>query len=463
MAKTYSPRIVALISGCLFFMEQLDGTILATSLPQIASSLHVDPVLTSVALTAYIVGLAIFIPASGALADRFGTRTVMIFANLIFTTSSFLCASSHSLIFLSIMRVIQGIGGALMVPVGRLTVVRQTPDHDLVRVMTWMMLPATVGPLMGPIIGGFITTQLSWRWNFYINIPIGIIGFFLTLRFIPQIKSEKPYPFDMKGMCLAGGGMAILSLFAEFFSHDTGTILLNITLLMIGLFLLIRYVRHARHTQKPLINLKLLDIPTFRVSLYSGALSRVALGSFPFLFPSFLEIIAHETPEQAGLVIFFAPLGNILTRPFVPAVLKKWGFRTTLSSNGIALGAIFLVLAYCCIKNLLAPLPFILFVGGMIQSIQFSAYNTIAYADVSKTGMSSATSFYDTMKQIMLSVGICTAATVLTILKHSHHVATLTNIDFAIAFCVTGTISFLATPICLSLSKDAGAAVSGHR
>lgn len=290
MPRPTKAQFTALIVASMMFMEQLDGTILATALPSIANSLHVDTVATSVALTSYIIGLAIFIPASGALADRLGSRSVLMVAICIFVTSSLLCAQANSLPFLACMRTLQGIGGALMVPIGRLVIIRSTPRDQLVRTMTWMMLPATLGPLLGPVVGGFITTWFSWRWNFYLNIPIGLIGLGLTWRFIPQIYEPSPPPFDLKGMVLAGGGLALLSVFAELFSHAEGSVTLRLIMLGAGSLLMAIYCIHAFRVPAPLLDFRLMRIPTFRISVFAGAASRVAVGSLPFLMPSFLQI-----------------------------------------------------------------------------------------------------------------------------------------------------------------------------
>ena len=457
------PHLIALIVASMFFMEQLDGTILATALPSIANSLHVDTVSTSVALTSYIIGLAIFIPASGALADRLGSRTVLTGAIIMFVACSVLCASATNLIFLACMRTLQGIGGALMVPVGRLVVLRGTAREDLVRTMTWMMLPATLGPLMGPVVGGFITTYLSWRWNFYLNIPVGLVGLLLTRRFIPNVRTPNPPPFDLKGMVLAGGGLAILSVAAELFSHGEGGGILVLGLLTGGSCLVGLYGLHAGRTDAPLLDFSLFRVPTFAISVLGGAASRVAVGSLPFLFPTFLQIGAGLNAAQSGAITFIAPLGAIAMRPFVPAMLARWGFRRVLIANGFSASILFALIAGYRQGQPLWTLSLILFVAGMAQATQFSAYNTIAYADISSQRMSAATSLYSTLQQLMLSVGICTAAGTLTLMHLLYQHATPTRHDFSIAFLVTGAISMLAVPAAACLSPHAGASMSGNK
>ncbi len=462
MPSPTSTQLTALIVGSMFFMEQLDGTILATALPAIAHSLHVDTVATSVALTSYIIGLAIFIPASGALADRLGSRTILMLAICIFVGSSIFCGRAHSLLFLAAMRTIQGIGGALMVPVGRLAVIRSTPRDQLVRTMTWMMLPATLGPLMGPVVGGYITTWLSWRWNFYLNIPVGVIGLFLTYRYIPEVREPTPPAFDVKGLFLAGGGLAILSVFAELFSHGSGSPLLVSCFLGVGLVLLGIYAYHAGRTSFPLLDLRLMRVQTFRISVFGGAASRIAVGSLPFLLPSFLQIGAGLSAAQSGLVTFVAPIGAIAMRPFVPALLKRWGFRTILMANGSSAALVFALIAAFRPSYPLWLLSVVLMLAGAAQSLQFSAYNTVAYADIPADRMSAATSLYSTMQQIMLSAGICIAAGTLTILSKLHHNTPANMTDYALGFVVTGAISLFAVPLCATLSPSAGASMSGN-
>lgn len=457
------PHLIALIVASMFFMEQLDGTILSTALPSIAHSLHVDTVSTSIALTSYIIGLAIFIPPSGALADRLGSRTVLTGAIIMFVTCSVLCGLASNLLFLACMRTLQGIGGALMVPVGRLVVLRGTAQEDLVRTMTWMMLPATLGPLLGPVVGGFITTYFSWRWTFYLNVPVGILGLLLTRRFIPNTRPANPPPFDLKGMALAGCSLAILSIAAELFSHGEGSAGLLLTMLAAGGSLMGLYVLHAGHTKTPLLDLSLFRVPTFCISVLGGAASRVAVGALPFLFPTFLQVGYSLSAAQSGVITFVAPMGAILMRPFVPAALARWGFRRVLMFNGFSAAILFALIANFHRGQPLWTLSLILFVAGMAQAMQFSAYNTIAYADIPASKMSAATSLYSTLQQLMLSLGICTAAGTLTATHILRQHPTPTLNDFSIAFIVTGALSMLAVPAAACLSPQAGARMSGNK
>ncbi|MCH4090110.1 MFS transporter [Acetobacter sp.] len=455
-------QIIALTISSLLFMEQLDGTILATALPAIASSLHVDPVAASVALTSYIVGLAIFIPVSGAVADRFGSRTTLMVAITLFIVCSILCGQATSLPVLALGRMVQGVGGALMMPVGRLVLLRSVAKSELLKTMTWMMMPATLGPMFGPVLGGFITTLLSWRWNFYINVPVGLLGLYLTWKHIPQLQEKRTHPFDWPGMGLAGGGLALLSFSAEMISHNTKPYWLSVILLVAGACLFLGYFRHMKRYPNPVLDFRLMEVPTFRLSVLSGAASRLAAGSFPFLLPAFLQIGFGLNPAQSGMVVFAAPIGALCSRVYVPRLFQRFGFRTVMMTTGwggaLAFGAI-----ACFQKDWpLWTLTLVLLASGAVQAIQFSAYNSIAYADLPEERMSSATSFYSTFQQMMLSAGICVAALAVTVSRAVQDHPQAVAADFRVGFLVVGALTCLAVPLAGLLRPDAGASVSGH-
>lgn len=458
-------QIIALTISSFLFMEQLDGTILATALPSIAASLHVDPVAASVALTSYIVGLAIFIPASGAVADRFGSRTTLLVAIGLFMSCSLLCGQADSLPVLAFGRMMQGVGGALMVPVGRLVLLRSVAKSELLKTMTWMMMPATLGPMLGPVVGGFITEFLSWRWNFYINVPFGFLGLFMTWKHIPQFRpraqDEHAHPFDLRGMCLAGGGLALLSFGAEMVSHNTRPYWLSISLMGAGASLFLAYLQHMKTCPFPVLDFRLMRVPTFRVSVFSGAASRLAVGALPFLMPALLQIGMGLDPVRSGLIVFAAPIGAMCIRPYVPVIFRRFGFRRVMMTLGWGAGATFALIACFPIGWPYWILTVILLLSGIVQATQFSAYNAIAYADLSEDRMSVATSFYSTFQQIMLSLGICVAALGVTVSRVAHHHAGAQIVDFRMGFLLVGGLSCLAVPLAARLSPDAGASVSG--
>ncbi|GBR10816.1 MFS transporter [Acetobacter oeni] len=456
------PQIIALTVSSLLLMEQLDGTILSTALPSIAQSLHVDPVAASVSLTSYIVGLAIFIPASGAVADEFGSRTTLLGAITIFIFCSVLCGQAVSLPMLAAGRMLQGVGGALMVPVGRLVLLRSVAKSELLGTMMWMMLPATLGPMLGPVLGGFITSAFSWRWTFYINVPVGILGLFMTWRYIPQIREPSGKHFDRIGMLQAGGGLALMSFAAEMISHNTKPYWLSAGLLLAGAGLFATYFRHMKHHPNPLLDFSLLTVPTFRLSVTGGAASRIAVGALPFLLPSLLQIGFGLNPAQSGLVTFAAPIGAIFSRLYVIRLFRRYGFRTLMMLTGSGAAVTFALIAFFRPGWPIWPLTIVLICSGAVQAIQFSAYNSIAYADLPENRMSAATSFYSTFQQVMLSAGICIAALAVTTSRIVFGHTSVTAFDFDAGFLVTGLISLLAIPAAGMLSRNAGAAVSGY-
>ncbi len=444
-------------------MEQLDSTVLTTALPAMAHSFGVDPLHMSAALTSYLLGLAVFIPASGRIADRFGSRTAFRAAIGLFMIGSVLCSQAPSLIFLVLARLLQAAGGAMMVPVGRLVLLRTVPKSEIVSAMFWMLLPATIGPLFGPVVGGFLTTYLSWHWIFYINLPVGLLGIALTTRFIPQLREATHTRFDLRGMMLSGLSLGCVIFGLESASRGSGTLAWTIATLAIGLTGGMLYVLHARRCEHPILDLSLMRVATFRISLLAGSMTRVAAGGAPFLIPSMLQLGFGMTAAQSGLITFTGPLGALSMRLFIRRLLRRYGFRTAMTLNGLTAGI--LMLACACFRPgwpfwLLSTL---LFVMGMAQALQFTAYNTIAYADIPAERMSAATSFYATFQQTTLTFGVCVAAGSLAASRALGDRPGLTLTDFSVGLAVVGIVALMACPIASRLSPDAGSELSGHR
>jgi EmrB/QacA subfamily drug resistance transporter len=409
-----SPRLTALIVASALFMEQLDGTVLATALPTMARSFDVDPLHMNVALTAYLLSLAVFIPASGKAADRFGSRTVFRAAIALFTVGSILCAQAPSLAFLVGARILQGIGGAMMVPVGRLVLLRSVSKADLVAAMAWLMIPATIGPILGPPVGGFIVSYLDWRWIFYINVPIGLLGIVLVTLFIEEVREPGRISLDLIGLLFSGIGLSCLIFGLEMASRGVGSHWLTGGMVAVGIVSGVLYVRHARSHPQPVLDLRLMRIPTFRLSVMCGTLSRIAVGALPFLLPMMLQLGFGMSAARSGLVTFVSSVGSLLMRTVAPKLLRQMGFRNVLIWIGLVAT---LLLAACAGFRPSWPIYLIyavLLIGGFFQSLQFIAYNTIAYADVPRAQMSAATSFYTTFQQLSLTLGIATSAGVLS-------------------------------------------------
>jgi len=456
-------RTVALIIASAMFMEQLDGTILATALPAMAESFDVSPLHMSVALTSYMLSLAVFIPASGAIADRYGSRNVFRAAIALFTVGSILCGLSGNLSLLVLSRLLQGIGGAMMVPVGRLVLLRSVPKSELVSAMSWLLVPALIGPVVGPPLGGFIVTWVSWRWIFYINVPIGLAGMWLATKFIPDIRIPDKVRFDKLGFVLSGVSLSCLVFGLEMASRGATSMAGSTGLMMGGLIVGAIYVWHSKRTTNPILDLSLMRFTTFRLSVIAGSLTRITAGSVPFLLPLMMQLGFGLSAAHSGVITFVSALGAMLMKATAAPVLRWWGFRATLVWNG--------VLSMVCVALCAAFRPewplwiiyVVLLFSGFFQSLQFSAYNTVAYADVPSERFSSATSFYTTFQQLMLSLGICVAAAALhvSVTWHGREHAQLP--DFSVAFLVVTFVSLLAAPVCLLLPKNAGAEMSGHR
>ncbi len=444
------------------FMEQLDATVLTTALPTMARDFGVTAPSMSVALTSYLLSLAIFIPASGRIADRYGSRKVFRAAIVVFVIGSILCAQAPSLPLLVAARAFQGLGGAMMMPVGRLVLLRSVERRDMVSAMSWLLVPALIGPIIGPPVGGLIVTYLDWRWIFYINVPIGILGAVLVTRFIADVRGDRPEPFDASGMLLSGAALCCLFFGFELTSR-AGEGMPALLLLAAGSVFGAIYIGHARRTRDPILDLSLMRLPSFGSAVIAGALTRITQGAHPFLLPLMLQLEFGLSAVQSGTIVIATALGSLVMKAIAPRVLRRFGFRSSLIVNGVIAsggyaicaafrpdwpyGAIFAVLL-CC---------------GFFMSFQFTAYNIVAFDEVPAPRMSAATSFYTTFQQLMLSVGICVAATALQGSMLVRHHASPALQDFSAAFLTVTAISTLATIWNTRFSAGAGAEISGHR
>jgi EmrB/QacA subfamily drug resistance transporter len=455
-------RLTALIVAAALFMEQLDGTVLATALPAMASTFHVGPLHMNVALTSYLLSLAVFIPASGWAADRFGSRTIFRLAIALFTLGSVLCAQSVSLPMLVGSRVLQGLGGAMMMPVGRLVLLRTVARQDLVRAMGWVFVPGLVGPVIGPPLGGFFVTYLSWHWIFYINVPIGVVGFVLVSLFIQEVREDARTPFDWLGFVLSGTALSCLMFGFELLSRGVVSGVQAGAILVVGVVSGAMYVRHAARVAHPVLDLRLMRVPSFSISMWAGSFTRITGGAVPFLLPMMMQLGFGMTAAQSGLITFASAAGAMLMKASAVPILRRFGFRDTLIWNGVLATALVTSTALFRPGWPLWAMYVLIFAGGFFQSLQFTAYNTVAYADIPPGLASSATSFYTTFQQLMLSAGICVAAGVLAISMHAQGHPHAVLGDFSVAWCVVGAITLVASVICTRFERTAGDDMSGR-
>jgi EmrB/QacA subfamily drug resistance transporter len=456
-----SAVLTAFIIATALFMENMDGTVISTSLPAIARDLHQDPIVLKLALTSYMLTLAVFIPASGWVADRFGARTVFCTAIVIFTLGSILCGASSSLPTLIAARVFQGLGGAMMVPVGRLVLLRSIAKSDLVSAMAYLTVPALIGPVAGPPLGGFITTYFHWRWIFWINVPIGVLGVMLSLRFIQNLREEVVPRFDFKGFALSGIGLLSLISGLSMIGRGIAPYWLVAAMIAVGVLSLAAYVRHAGDNEDAILDLKLLRVPTFFAGVAGGLIFRIGIGAMPFLLPLLLQVGFGLTPFESGSLTFATAAGALMMKFTASTALRWFGFRQTLVVNGLISGAF---LAACALFTPSTPhwlLLIVLLAGGFFRSLEFTALNALSYADIEPPRMSRATSFASVSQQMSGAVGVAVAAICVEVIQFGFADSELQARDLSLAFVLVAIVSSLSVLVFAGLKPDAGAAVSG--
>ena len=456
-------RIVPLIVATALFMENMDSTVISTSLPAIARALDTSPLALKLAVTSYLLSLTIFIPASGWTADRFGTRNVFRTAIGVFVLGSIGCAASHSLEQFVLARIVQGAGGAMMTPVGRLILVRSIDKHLLVNAMSLVTIPALIGPICGPPLGGFITTFASWHWIFLINVPIGLVGIALVSRFIPNAYAEQQDPFDVLGFILSGFAIAGLAFGLSALGLEFLPTKIVVALIAAGAVSAMAYVIHAGRTPAPILDLSLLRLPTFRASIFGGFLFRLGIGALPFLLPLLLQVGFKLTPFQSGLITFTAALGAMFMKAAVASVLRRFGYRNVLVYNALISSA-FLAACATFVQGMpFAAMVAILLSGGFFRSLQFTSINTIAYAEIAPAKMSRATSMVAAAQQLSLSTGVAVGALVVEFMVRLRQSTTIGINDFPPAFLFVSLLSASAVLIFARLPRDAGAELSGRK
>jgi EmrB/QacA subfamily drug resistance transporter len=417
-----SKKLLPWLVAVAFFMESLDTTILNTAVPAISEALKVTPLSMKSVLASYTLSLAVFIPISGWMADRFGTRRVFASAIGLFTLGSFLCGISSNIHLLVACRIVQGCGGAMMVPVGRLTLVRTFAKSDLIRAMSFVAIPALIGPMLGPIAGGLIVGYLHWRFIFFVNIPIGLLGLLMVYLHLPDYREEKTNPLDIVGLILFGSGVALLSYSLEIFGEHTLSTGEILGLLIISLALIGGYLLHARRIDFPLLRLSLFRIRTFSIAVSGSFFTRLGIGGVPFLLPLLYQVGLGLTPIQSGLLIMPQALAAMSTKFLLAKILNRIGYRGVLVSNTVILGLLLLLFATIGPNTPIWLIVIQAFCYGAFTSLQYTSMNTLVYADVRDDETSSASSIASTMQQMSISFGVASAGltTALFVPNRSH-------------------------------------------
>ncbi len=466
MQRPRSPIFVTSLIAGAFFMENLDGTIIATALPQMARSFHVGAVNLNIGMTAYLLTLAVFIPISGWVADRFGSRSVFGGAIALFTLASLLCSASHTLTQFTLMRILQGLGGAMMVPVGRLIVLRNTPKEKLTQAIAYITWPGLSALVLGPPIGGFITTYASWHWIFFINLPLGAVAFTLTMLWIENVRSGERHAFDwvtflLAGVATTGMVFGLEKLGGEGVRWQLPTAILAVSAISGALALV--YAR--RHPATSLIDLQSLRRKTYSLSIFGASAFRISISVLPFLLPLMFQISFGLNAFQSGLYLFALFGGDLCMKIFVIQVLRRFGFRRILMVNGMATAVSMAICAMLSPATPVAVIVAVLFLHGACRSMQFTCLTTLAYVEIPPAHMSRANGFLSAVMQLTMGVGIAVGAITLRLAAHAHgHSASLPQLrDFHAAFFVMALVSVAVVFDAAGLAPHAGAQTSGHR
>lgn len=456
-------RITAAIVASALFMQNLDSAAVVTALPAMARDLNEEPTRLGVAVTSYLVALTVCIPVSGYIADRFGAKRVFLVAIALFGAASAACGFAGNLSELVMARVLQGIAGAMMVPVGRLLLLSGIRKDEMLTAMTWLTMPAMLGPIMGPPLGGLLTDVFGWRSVFWINLPVALFGFIMVAWKITPLRRTDPGPPDLRGLALVGSALAAFMAGVETIGRGMVPPWWPEVLLGAGVMLGALAIRHCMRVPKPALDLGLLRIATFRHATVAGSLFRAGAGGVPFLVPMLLQIGFGWGATEAGLVTFATAIGAFAMKPLTRPILRRFGFRTVLIGNGV-LAALGVAIAAAFTPGWPIPLIFAaLAFGGLFRSLQFTALNTLAFSDLPREKLSAGTSFYGTAQQLPPAFGIVLATASLEVSRHISGHEVLQPSDFTAAFLIAALAVLCASPMFARLPRDAGAEVSGKR
>ncbi|EQB9298962.1 MFS transporter [Klebsiella pneumoniae] len=453
----------ALLVAGAFFMEFLDGTVIATALPDMARDFGVTAVELNIGISAYLITLAVLIPASGWIADRFGARAIFTLALAIFTLASVFCGLSTEVHIFVAMRILQGVGGALMVPVGRLAVLRTTPKHQLIKAIATLTWPALVAPIIGPPLGGFITRYASWHWIFFINVPLGLAAIILSLRIIPDIRETERRSFDLSGFITTSVAMVSLVTAMERLGDRQPQIWPTLALAALGFGCLLYSIRHFRRAAAPMVRLDALQVPTFRVTMYGGSLFRASISAVPFLLPLLFQVGFGMDPFHSGLLVLAVFVGNLTIKPATTPLIRWLGFRRLLLINDALNVCSLLACALLTPQTPVWAIMLILYLGGVFRSIQFTGVSTLAFADVPAAQMSDANTLFSTASQLAVGLGITLGAIGIRLGEQVGdwlHLTELPGISFRLSFVFIALICLVGMIDSLHLAKTAGSSVS---
>ena len=456
----------ALLVAGAFFMEFLDGTVIATALPDMARDFGVTAVELNIGISAYLITLAVLIPASGWIADRFGARAIFTLALAIFTLASVFCGLSTEVHIFVAMRILQGVGGALMVPVGRLAVLRTTPKHQLIKAIATLTWPALVAPIIGPPLGGFITRYASWHWIFFINVPLGLAAIILSLRIIPDIRETERRSFDLSGFITTSVAMVSLVTAMERLGDRQPQIWPTLALAALGFGCLLYSIRHFRRAAAPMVRLDALQVPTFRVTMYGGSLFRASISAVPFLLPLLFQVGFGMDPFHSGLLVLAVFVGNLTIKPATTPLIRWLGFRRLLLINGALNVCSLLACALLTPQTPVWAIMLILYLGGVFRSIQFTGVSTLAFADVPAAQMSDANTLFSTASQLAVGLGITLGAIGIRLGEQVGdwlHLTELPGISFRLSFVFIALICLVGMIDSLHLAKTAGSSVSAKK
>ena len=453
--------LVPLVVACAMVMESLDQTIITTSIPQMGESLGENPLRLNVAITSYLLSLAVFIPVSGWIADRFGARSVFCTAMAVFTLGSALCGAADSLWMLVLMRILQGLGGALMTPVGRLVLLKSFPKSELVTAMSYVAIPALFGPAMGPLLGGFLTSYVSWRWIFYVNVPVGALGILLAMRFFENFRGGSTGRFDFFGFVLCGIGLAAAEVGLEFTGRHLISGAVEGAIWTVSALSLAAYGFYARRTPNPAVDLKIFRIKTFRLGVLAGSVCRIGLSSTSFLVPLLLQLPFGFSAFKSGLVTSVLAIGAITMRLVSPPLLRKLGFRRILLANGLITSAMMLALALVTLGVPIAVVLGGLFLLGFFRALQFTCMNTLGYSDLIGHEISPGSSLSSVAQQLSMSFGVTISATLLALITAPAPLPTAD--DFRPVLIIMAIFPLISSLWFARLHPEDGAQVTGYR